>query len=51
MFDSVLEGSSRFAPELATPDLDEKAHQCDLACVCKSFVYPPVTGTAFPELF
>jgi len=51
MFDSVLEGSSQFAPELALLDREVEAYNRDLLRARKSIVYLPESEAPFPNFF
>ena len=51
MFDSVLEGSSQFAPELALLDREVEAYNRDLVRARKSIVYLPESEAPFPNFF
>ncbi|MGB8885323.1 MAG: hypothetical protein WCC87_01295 [Candidatus Korobacteraceae bacterium] len=51
MFDSVLEDSSRFAPELALLDREVDAYQRDIRRARKSIVYLPESEAPFPNFF
>ena len=51
MVDSVLEGSSRFAPELAMLDREIEAYQRDIRRARKSIVYLPESEAPFPNFF
>lgn len=51
MFDSVLEDSSRFAPELAMLDREVEAYHRDIRRARKSIVYLPESEAPFPNFF
>jgi hypothetical protein len=51
MFDSVLEGSPRFAPELAMLDREVEAYRRDIRRARKSIVYLPESEAPFPNFF
>ncbi len=51
IFDSVLEGSELFAPELSLLDRESAAYQRDLARARKSIVYLPQSEAPSPKFF
>jgi hypothetical protein len=51
MVDSVLEGSSRFAPELSMLDREVEAYHRDIHRARKSIVYLPESEAPFPNFF
>jgi hypothetical protein len=51
MFDSVLEESSRFAPELAMLDREVDAYDRDIRRARKAIVYLPESEAPFPNFF
>ncbi len=51
MVDSVLEGSTQFAPELAMLDREVEAYQRDIERARKSIVYLPESEAPFPNFF
>ncbi|MGA2371027.1 MAG: hypothetical protein ACLPPV_09070 [Candidatus Korobacteraceae bacterium] len=51
IFDSVLEGSAAFAPELAMLDLEAEAYERDLCRARKSVVYLPQSEAPSPKFF
>lgn len=50
-FDSVLEGSAQFAPELAMLDREAEAYERDLARARKAIVYLPEAEAPFADFF
>jgi hypothetical protein len=51
LFDSVLESSSRFAPELAMLDRESKSYECDIRRARRSIVYLPQSEAPSPDFF